>query len=55
MDAYAIITLHDSTRYKEEFYYGDGYLSQSSRHLKTDERMKHIEIVQYNGLKRSLK
>jgi enediyne biosynthesis protein E4 len=52
MDAYCIVMRKDGVRYKQEFYYGSSYLSQSSRYFKYDDSMKEISIVQYNGATR---
>ena len=54
MDAYAMITLRDGIKYKQEFYYGGSYLAQSSRYLKINPNMEHIVVVQYNGTSRTL-
>lgn len=47
---YAIITLEDGTVYRQEFYYGDSYLSQSSRHLSVIAAgIKSIKLYDYQG------
>jgi len=48
-DWYAIITYNNGSSTKKEFYYGAGYLSQSTRKLKIDQRVKSIKIVKYSG------
>lgn len=48
-DAYAEITYTDNKKRKEEFYYGSGYLSQSSRFLRIPEKAKEIKIFKMNG------
>ncbi len=51
-DEFAFITLRNGTKYKQEFYYGGSYLSQSSRCLRISSKMETIEIVQFNGDRR---
>ena len=52
-DTYALITLEDGKQRKQEFYYGDTYLSQSSRVLFVPQNTSSIEIFDTNGEKRS--
>lgn len=54
MDAYAIITKHGGAQYKREFYLGGSYLAQSSRYLKIDPATEKIEVVQFDGTKRTI-
>ena len=48
-DAYAIITFSNGKVYKHEFYYGDTYLSHSSRILKLSPGVTSIRIFDFNG------
>ena len=52
MDAYALIEWGDGLRQKQEFYYGSGFLSQSSRYLSLISGWKKIKIVTYSGEER---
>jgi hypothetical protein len=52
LDAFAIIALRGGSRYKQEFYYGGSYLTQSSRRLKINPGMEKIEIIQFNGTRK---
>ncbi len=53
-DAYAIEHLTNGQKRKCEFYYGSGYLSQSSRKLVISNRVKSVQIVDYRGKKRTV-
>ena len=53
-DAYALITLEDGQQSKHEFYYGDTYLSQSSRVLWLPQNVSSVEIFDSKGQKRIL-
>jgi hypothetical protein len=51
----AIISLKDGSQKVREFYYGSGYLSQSSRWFSFDKKeVKSIEIYDFLGEKRSI-
>ena len=52
-DAYAIITLANGTKRKQEFYFGSGYLSQSSRTLWLPEGTKSVKIMDKTGKQRT--
>lgn len=52
-ETYAIITLKGGATYKEEFYFGSGYLSQSSRILQVPLNCESITI--YNAKKENRK
>jgi hypothetical protein len=52
LDAYALIEWEDGLLQKKEFYYGSGYLSQSSRYLSLNSGWKNIKIVTYSGKER---
>ena len=52
MDAYAIIEWNNGIKQKQEFYYGSGYLSQSSRYLSLIPGWKKVKIVNYAGKER---
>ncbi len=47
---FAQITLKNGRRYKVEFYYGSGYLSQNSRTLAVSEAIKKIQITTTKGI-----
>ena len=51
-DVSAIISLNDGRKTKQEFYYGASFLSQSSRMMEMDPRVKSIEIFNYRGERR---
>ena len=51
-DAYAIIEWNNGLIRKREFYYGSGYLSQSSRYLSLSPGWKKVKIVTYSGKER---
>jgi hypothetical protein len=48
-DKVALITLVNGKKRKQELYFGDSFLSQSSRFLSVDGNVKSIEIVGSNG------
>lgn len=54
LDAYAVVTLADGSRRREEFYYGSTYLSQSSRCLEVPANATRAEIYDYAGKKRTV-
>lgn len=49
MEAYGIVTLGGGRKQKIEFYYGGGYLSQSSRILYLPREYERLEIYSYSG------
>lgn len=49
MEAYGIVNLTDGRKQKIEFYYGGGYLSQSSRILYLPREYERLEIYSYSG------
>ncbi|MFW5761398.1 MAG: VCBS repeat-containing protein, partial [Cyclobacteriaceae bacterium] len=51
----AIITLQDGSKYKKEFYYGHGYLSQNSRYISLPGNVASVEFINYIGKKRTWK
>jgi hypothetical protein len=53
-EVFAIIEDDNGRIYKQEFYYGSGYLSQSSRFLNLNSRWKRIELISYSGERRIL-
>jgi hypothetical protein len=53
-DVWAEITWENGSRQKYEFYYGEGYLSQSSRVLHLDSAVSAIKIFDYQGNTRLL-
>ncbi|WP_018616871.1 VCBS repeat-containing protein [Segetibacter koreensis] len=48
-DAYAIVKKKNGRFYRQEFYYGSNYLSQSSRKLKVGKDVNSIDIFDYKG------
>jgi enediyne biosynthesis protein E4 len=53
-ESYADITYPDGRKQKIEFYYGSGYLSQSSRKIKLPRTVKEIVIYDYAGNSRKV-
>ena len=53
-EVYAIITHASGKKSKHEFYYGAGYLSQSSRKLAITPAVKQVDIYNYNGTSRTV-
>jgi hypothetical protein len=51
-DVYAIIYKNNGQHYKQEFYYGSNYLSQTSRSLKLSDNIKRVIIYDNRGNKR---
>lgn len=54
MDAGAFITFQNGEKTKLEFYYGNSYLSQSSRKITLLPIMKEVIIYDFNGVKRKV-
>ena len=54
MESWAEIIFNDGKKQKIEFYYGSGYLSQSSRTLKIPKGAKEIVIYDYTGNSRKV-
>lgn len=54
MDAGAYITLNNGEKTKLEFYYGNSYLSQSSRKFEISPQMKEVIIYDFNGATRKI-
>lgn len=53
-DSYAIINNRDNSKYRQEFYYGNSYLSQSGRHLIIGSSIKSITVFDTKGKSRTL-
>lgn len=54
-DAYAYLYFKGGTKRKHEFYYGQSYLSQSTRKLKFDSRkIDSIQVYDYLGTKKTI-
>ena len=53
-DESAIITYKNGTIQKQEFYYGSSFLSQSSRFLSVNSKMKSVIITNDSGNKRTV-
>jgi hypothetical protein len=49
LDSYAEIFYRDGTKSKAEFYYGAGYLSQSSRSIEISDEVESIKMVDFSG------
>ena len=54
LDTYAVLTLSDGTTRRQEFYYGSGYLSQSSRFLQVSEEVTRVTVYDSRGRSRDL-
>jgi len=54
-DAYAIITYNNGSIAKQEFYYGNSFLSQSARFMQVDDSMKSVVIFDDKGNRRVVK
>lgn len=54
LDSYAEISYKDGTKRKVEFYYGAGYLSQSSRSIEVSDNVDFISIIDFRGNKRDI-
>ncbi len=55
LDSYAEFIFSDGARQKIEFYYGSGYLSQSSRRVRIPKGVKEVIVFDYAGKKRIIK
>jgi len=53
-DVYAEIIFSNGEKQRHEFYFGDGYLSQSSRNFYLPERAVEVLMVKANGSKRRM-
>ena len=53
-DQAAIVHLKDQRSYREEIHYGNSYLSHSGRRLWLPLNVKSVEIINYQGVKRTL-
>ena len=51
-DASAIIEFVNGKKRKEEFYFGNSFLSQSARFMSYNEQVKQITIIDQNGVSR---
>jgi hypothetical protein len=54
MDSYAIMERDGGQKSRVEFYYGSGYLSQSSRKLVVPSGTVKVTIVSFNGASRTI-
>ncbi len=54
MDNYAIVSFTDGREQRIEFYYGSGYLSQSTRMYRIPPGVKEIVIYDYKGKSRKI-
>jgi hypothetical protein len=53
-DAYAVLTLRNGQKKRQEFYHGSAYLSQSSRQLVPGPEVTAVTIYDYRGRSRQL-
>lgn len=53
-DTYAIIYKKDGSHFKQEFYFGNAYLSNSSRTILIGQNIKSISIFDGKGVKRDI-
>ncbi|KKM63764.1 hypothetical protein LCGC14_1508180, partial [marine sediment metagenome] len=53
-DFSAVISYKDGSKRKEEFYYGNTYLSQSSRKFAVEKTAKKITIINFKGNRREI-
>ncbi|MCK4989973.1 MAG: hypothetical protein KAS29_05785, partial [Bacteroidales bacterium] len=53
-DQAAIVHLKDQRSYREEIHYGNSYLSHSGRRLWLPQNVMYVEIINYQGVKRTL-
>ena len=51
-DAQVVFTMKDGSTRKSELYYGNSYLSQSSRNLKVPAGTKQVNIISFDGSSR---
>jgi enediyne biosynthesis protein E4 len=51
-DSYAVVKLKNGKSYRQEFYYGSTYLSQSSRSLELSDEMVGFEVYNFSGRKK---
>ena len=51
-DAYAVVHKKSGQSYRQEFYFGSNYLSQTSRMLQVDKDVTSIIFYDTNGNKR---
>jgi hypothetical protein len=49
LDSYAMLSLASGKKVKVEFYYGSGYLSQSSRRVKLSQDIKEMRVYNSKG------
>lgn len=54
-ETYALINFRNGAKRRQEFYYGSGYISQSSRHLPISPDIQSVIIYNSAGNKRELK
>jgi hypothetical protein len=53
-DAFAVITGSDGRQQRQEFYYGNSYLSQSTRRLTVAPNTKSVDIYNSSGKTRTV-
>ncbi|MEX6688848.1 VCBS repeat-containing protein [Danxiaibacter flavus] len=53
-DMFAMITYKNGSTQKQEFYYGDSFLSQSSRFITINENVSSVTVTNNKGAKRNI-
>ncbi len=53
-DVFAILQYKNGSARKEEFYYGNGFLSQSARHCAVDANVTSVKVTNSKGMTRTL-
>jgi hypothetical protein len=51
---YGIIDINENISKKIEFYYGNGYLSQNSRHLIINDEIHSVKVYDFKGGSREI-
>jgi len=54
MDMYAIIKYKNGKTTKQEFYYGDSFLSQSGRYINIDDSIASVNVTDNSGHTRNI-
>ncbi|MFN3665520.1 MAG: hypothetical protein ACK4S0_05145, partial [Sediminibacterium sp.] len=54
-EIYAIVHLRDGQKRKEEYTYGQGFLSQSARFLSINNTITSVDIYSGNKISRTIK
>jgi hypothetical protein len=54
-ETYAMVTDRNNKEYRQEFYYGNSFLSQGSRSLSIPADSRSVTLINYSGKKRTIK